>query len=184
MAIVHCRICKGAFDRVKLKEGVDWVMPSKNFYYHKRCYDGWIVNSNDVKAQLADEEFIPFIYSFFSQDLKVSYDYMKCESQRKNFVKNKNCTNKGIYFALKYYYEIQGNSWDKSQGGIGIVPYIYNESREYWQKRVMREEDIMDKIIKQMQERAARPAIKVKKVPKAKPKWEMPWEEIEASEDE
>ena len=183
MATVMCRACKGHFDRNKLIENVDWVMPSKNWYYHKQCYENWIANSNNVKAQLEDESFIPFIYSFFSQDLKVSYDYLKCESQRKNFLK-KRMTNKGIYFTLKYYYEILGNSWDKSQGGIGIVPYVYSDATQYWTERVAKDNDIMEKIIAQMKAREARPVLTIKKEKEAPKRWKVPWAEIEASDDE
>ena len=184
MAKVQCRICKEHFDRTKLKENIDWVMPSKNYYYHKSCYDSWIVNKDDVKAQLADEEFIEFIYAFLGRELKVSYDYLKCESQRKNFIKGKGFNNKGIYFALKYYYDVKGNSWEKSQGGIGIVPYVYYESREYWQKKVNEDREIINKIVAQMQKYANVPIVRINRKPKAKPKKTMHWAEIEASEDE
>ena len=37
--IVQCRICKEKFDTSQLIKDIDWVMPSKNWYYHKNCYD-------------------------------------------------------------------------------------------------------------------------------------------------
>ena len=33
----HCRICKVEID----KENDDWIMPSKNYYYHRKCYEDW-----------------------------------------------------------------------------------------------------------------------------------------------
>ena len=36
--LVHCRVCGEPIDREELTEGVDWIMPSKNFYYHKFQY--------------------------------------------------------------------------------------------------------------------------------------------------
>ena len=32
---VMCRACRQRFDREKLLKEVDWVMPSRNFYYQK-----------------------------------------------------------------------------------------------------------------------------------------------------
>ena len=33
---------------------------------------------------------------------------------------------------LKWYYEKEGNSLEKSNGSIGIVPYIYNKALNYY----------------------------------------------------
>ena len=39
--------------------------------------------------------------------------------------------------AIKYWFEIKGNPTNAkvTNGGIGIVPYIINESRAYWKER-------------------------------------------------
>ena len=36
--------------------------------------------------------------------------------------------------ALKYFYEIKGNDVKDAHGGIGIIPYIYQESYDYYYK--------------------------------------------------
>ena len=41
--IVKCRICGQEFDTNTLTEGEDWIMPSKNWYYHVKCYTDWKV---------------------------------------------------------------------------------------------------------------------------------------------
>ena len=38
-------------------------------------------------------------------------------------------TAKGMYFALKYFYEIKKGDVSKSENGIGIIPHIYEDSR-------------------------------------------------------
>jgi len=43
-----------------------------------------------------------------------------------------NYTYSGIYKTLKYFYDVRGNSIEKANGGIGIVPYVYNEAYTYW----------------------------------------------------
>lgn len=70
----ECRICHMPIDKVKQKENIDWIMPSKGWYYHKECYDTW-------KAQPAtDQDWILMIYDFLARDMKVSYDYFLCEA--------------------------------------------------------------------------------------------------------
>ena len=145
--MAKCRICNELID----KEKDNWIMPSKNWYYHKTCYEDWKAGepSNDV-------EWIPFIYDFISRDLKVSYNYFLCESQRKKFIKEGKGTNKGIFFALKYFYEVKNNDWDKGHGGLGIIPYIYNESCQYWAERERKTKGILAQIEQQMAEASKR----------------------------
>ena len=72
--MAECRVCKEKID----KSADDWIMPSKNYYYHRKCYNNW------KKAQLEDdEEYVDLIYDFISRDLKVTYDWWICEAQRK-----------------------------------------------------------------------------------------------------
>ena len=37
----ECRICHMPIDKVRQKENIDWIMPSKGWYYHKECYETW-----------------------------------------------------------------------------------------------------------------------------------------------
>lgn len=156
MSLVTCRVCKQKFDKSKLEENVDWVMPSRNWYYHKKCYDDW--KSTTTRD---DKDWVSLIYDFLAHDLKVHYDYHLCEGQRKKFITGKKYTNKGIYFALKYFYEIKHGDWTKANGGIGIVPYVYNESMEYWVLQEQKSNGILAAIEKQIQERANRKVIKI-----------------------
>ncbi len=54
-SLVHCRICKGEIDREKTTEGTDWVMPSRNYFYHCKCYNDWKRKKDDVHAEANDE---------------------------------------------------------------------------------------------------------------------------------
>ena len=75
MARVMCRECRKTFDRDKLKEGIDWVMPSKNYYYHKDCYELWVSkrqNKKDYTSTKEDEEYIRDIYDYLTKDLKIA----------------------------------------------------------------------------------------------------------------
>lgn len=141
--MAQCRLCKIEID----KEKDDWVMPSKNWYYHKKCYDNW------KKAQPDDDEkYVDLIYDFIARDLKVTYDWWVCEAQRKKFIKESKMTNKGILFALKYFYEVKHGDWSKGHGGIGIIPFIYSDSCAYWAARERQSAGTIAEIERQMRE--------------------------------
>ena len=155
--MVTCRKCKQKFDAQANEKDIIWCMPSMNHYYHIECYD----NKRDIEKEKDEAEWASLIYNFFSQDLKVSYNWYLCESQRKKFVAENKFTNKGIYFALKYFYEIKKGTWDKSQGGLGIVPYIYEESKQYWYEQERKRKGFVAMIEEQIKERENRETIKI-----------------------
>ena len=145
--MAECRLCKGKID----KSADDWIMPSKNYYYHKECYKNW------KKAEVVDDEdYVELIYDYIARDLKVSYDWWVCEAQRKKFIKDNKMTNKGILFALKYFYEVKHGDWEKGHGGIGIVPFVYGDSCAYWAARERASQGTIAEIERQMCEASAR----------------------------
>lgn len=146
---VTCRVCKEKFDIANLKEGVDYVKPSRNFYYHKRCYDNWRADADGVGSKTEDGQWHLYIYDFIARDMKVEYDYFKIEAQIKQFLKKK-MTMKGIFFTLKYFYEVKKGDWNKGYGGIGIVEHVYGDAVKYWVAQENRSIGICAQIEKQM----------------------------------
>lgn len=149
--IVHCRVCKGDIDRNTQQEGVDWVMPSKNWFYHKKCYEDWAKKKNDIHSNGSEDEWFSAVWEYLAKDIKIGPDFSKIKSQWNNFIK-KGYTPKGIYFSIRYHYEIKKGDSKKSEGGIGIVPYIYEECKGYWTKRESEFNDICARIEKQINE--------------------------------
>ena len=83
---VKCRLCGQYFDAQL--DGLDtvYVMPAKNYYYHKTCYDNW------KKANLnEDEQWRDRIYDYLAHDLKIKYDF------------NAN--------SALFYYSMDGENW-------------------------------------------------------------------------
>ena len=78
---VMCRACKKYFDIDKTPRE-EWMMPSKNWYYHTQCYSDWKHNQDAT-----DDDWSLLIYDFLARDLKVSYNYHMCEAQRQKFLK-------------------------------------------------------------------------------------------------
>jgi hypothetical protein len=58
---------------------------------------------------------------------------------------------------LKWYYEKEGNSIEKSNGSIGIIPYIYKQALDYYYslylaQQINKEKDISSFIISKERE--------------------------------
>ena len=169
----HCRVCKVEID----KEKDDWIMPSKNWYYHRKCYNDW-----KQSTPATDEEYRAFIYDFIARDLKVSYDYHMCKAQIDKFVKEGK-TVKGIFFTFQYFYEIKHGDWNKGHGGIGIVPFVYNEACTYWVEQERRTKGIVADIERQMRTAAERKQKVVRQTEKPK-KYEVDFSVLDDLEDE
>ena len=56
----------------------------------------------------------------------------KIKKQIEKYVKEYKYSYTGIQRCLIYFYDIKGNSLEKSNDGIGIVPYIYNDAKQYY----------------------------------------------------
>ena len=169
--LVQCRICKEKFNRLdpNLIEGVDYVKPSNRMYYHKRCYDEYQNSKCDIHATKGDDFWFTALWDFLSKDLRYSFNYVKVSSQWNSFLKKK-MTAKGIYFAAKYFYEIKKEDVTKSENGIGIIPHIYEESREYWIGREERDRGIVAAIEQQIKESQNQKVIVLKLKPPKKKK--------------
>lgn len=165
LPLVHCRICKGEIDRQSQQENIDWVMPVEKWYYHTTCYNDFAkkkgaIREGDITIEADDDLWRAAVYDYLKKDVKISLIFTKFQSQWNNFLK-KGMTAKGIYFALRYFYEIARGDPKKSENGIGIVPHIYDEGTCYWGERNQRDKGICERI--EAQVRAAS-SVNVRKV--------------------
>lgn len=164
---VHCRLCGQLIDRNVGQEGTDWIIRSRGWYYHKDCYESWVSSKDDIHSQKKESEWMDYAWDFLTHDVKISVDYIKFQKQWEAFVK-KNMTPKGIYFCLKYFYDIQHGDKDKAKGGIGIVSFIYKEGCQYWVDREQKDNGIMKSIEAQLKQKAAERSIVIQAQPKKK----------------
>lgn len=137
--IVKCRVCKEKFDAQIEDENTLWVMPSRNFYYHKDCYEKW---KQDKEGN--ETNWVELIYDFIARDIKGKYNWHQIEKQRIKFL-NEGMTNKGIYFALYWYFLLKKHTWIEKYG-IGIVPSIYKQSTAYWVDKNKKSNAVMEQI--------------------------------------
>ena len=118
---VVCIYCKQTFN----KSEVPFKLFSNGKYAHQECFD------LEQTRELTDQEKLErYIMDLFGSD----YVYAKIKKQIKDYTTNHGYTYSGIHKALIYYYEVKGNKFDegKAQGGIGIVPYVYQHAFNYY----------------------------------------------------
>ena len=158
--MVICRVCKQQFDTNAGVEGVDWCKPNKTCYYHLNCYNSWKNKTKDVKSVADDDLWYDSLVEFLYSEVKMEVNFVKLKKQWESYIK-KGQTAKGIYFAARYFYIIKHGDVGKSDGGIGIIPYIYEESCTYWANRERREQGICARIEQQLIERAKQKTITI-----------------------
>lgn len=170
--IVKCRICHKPFDTEKEEA----VILNKQSYYHKTCYEEWIGGRMNVDKEADALFWKESVIDFLYREIKMEVDFVKFERQWTNFTKpERKMTPKGIYFAVRYHFNVQHGSIEKSLGGIGIVPYVYKSSSEYWQELEYKKRGTIEAIVQQIRERGLRPTQKIvrKEEKKDKNKWDL-----------
>jgi hypothetical protein len=169
--LVHCRICKGSIDR---DAQTDWVMPQEKWYYHISCHEDFAkkrgaIKEGDIHIEADDDLWKGAVHDYLKKDIKLSLDYRKFSSQWDNFLK-RGLTAKGIYFTLRYFYEIEKGDTSKCENGIGIVPHVYERGTGYWGERNLRDKGICARIEEQILQMRAQKVNIIRQKPKEQPK--------------
>ena len=119
---VICLYCKKQFDRDK--EPTKQV--SARRYAHLHC---WEEHEKNLTQEEKDQN---TFYTYTKQLFGENYNYLLTKKLAEKYVKDNNYTYSGMYKTLKWYYEKEGHSLEKSNGSIGIIPYIYNQAMAYY----------------------------------------------------
>ena len=119
---VTCPYCKKQFDRDK--EPTKQV--SARRYAHIKCWEDHQANMSQEEKDI--EAFYDYVKNLFKED----YNYLLTKKLAEKYVKENNYTYSGMLKTLKWYYEKEGHSIEKSNGSIGIIPYIYNQALSYY----------------------------------------------------
>ena len=98
--------------------------------------------SQDIKDKEALEK---YIMKMFNE----TYVNARVRKQINTYIADYNYTYSGILKALIYFFEIKGNSIDKANGGIGIVPYVYKDAYNYYYNLWLANQKNNDKIIEE-----------------------------------
>lgn len=113
---VKCPYCAIYFSRLK-----EEYVHEKNRYWHKACKEA------EEKALAAEQELLNYIQKLLKKKIDA-----KINQQIGKYIEEYKYTPQGILYALYYFFEIKGNSIAKANGGIGIVPFVYEEAKQYY----------------------------------------------------
>lgn len=137
--MVICSVCREKFDRDKVQA----VKSGARRYAHHTCMpDGELVPLPQVDAELVK------LIEYTQQLLGKEYNAARVKKQIKDFKDEYGYSYSGMLKSLVYFYEVKGNSKDKANGGIGIVPYIYNDAYNYYLNLFLANQQNINKDVK------------------------------------
>lgn len=120
--MAKCKYCGIQFDR----NAEPFVEVSSRRYAHKACADKY--QAAIPQEELDYMELEKYIKKLFKEkNLNV-----KTRKQIKDFRQEYNYTYTGMLKTLYWWYEIKGHSVEQAQGGIGIIPFVYDEASRYY----------------------------------------------------
>lgn len=122
--MVKCLYCGKSFDRDK----EPFVKIGARRYAHKECAES---QDDSVKQEEIDKEnFFKCVKSIYGP----GYNYVMINKQALNFIKQYGYTWSGMTGCLHWFYNINHGNLEEGHGGIGIIPYIYEDVRKYYQQ--------------------------------------------------
>lgn len=138
--IVKCPICGKSFDR----DIVPCHQDGRR-YLHIECWARQEASkTQDDKDKEALEEYIKELF-------KLGTIPQKIQKQIESFHKEYHYTYTGIKKSLVYHFEVKKGDIKQANGGIGIVPYVYEQARIYyyqiWQAQQKNTEKVIDDYI-------------------------------------
>lgn len=119
---VTCIYCKERFDRDK----VDTYQVSARRYAHIECHK----NAEQNKTQ--EEKDYEALEKYIMNLLEEPYINPRVKKQIKDYKEQYNYSYSGMLKTLIWFYDIKGNSKEKANGGIGIIPYVYKNAYDYY----------------------------------------------------
>lgn len=122
--IVTCVYCGGRFDRDK----VSFVQISNRRYAHEAC-------SKQRTTSISQEELdYNNLLNYIKQLFNITNIPATIKKEIMDFRKEYGYTYTGIQKTLYWFYELKGNSIEKANGHLGIVPYVYDDASNYFYK--------------------------------------------------
>lgn len=120
LALVKCKYCGDSFSR----ENEEFEKIG-NRYAHKLCYENHL--STLTKEEKDKEDFYQYLKELMGQ-----YNYIIVNKLAEKYIKENGYTYSGMTKTLHYFYIIKGNPIEKANGSIAIIPYVYDEAKQYF----------------------------------------------------
>lgn len=145
--LVKCAVCGKQFDR----DLIQAVKYSARRYAHQECYpEGELVPLPPKKPKSEDEVEMTLLKDTIKEIFGDKANWATCQKQIKNFRAEPYCfTLSGIRKSLVYFYQIEKNSIEKSNGNIAIVPYVYKDAYNYFYELFLLEQNAQQLEVKE-----------------------------------
>lgn len=122
-----CLYCGEPLDR----NTEEWEQVPGNRYAHKSCYDK---KQEKIQEQKKEREYKAKIHKKVQEVCGIQYVKSRVDKQLKEYIE-KGMTAEKLYQTLEYWYDVKKSDPEAAHGGIGILPYIYEESEKYWARQ-------------------------------------------------
>ena len=120
--LAKCFYCGEQFDRNQ----EEFVQVNSRRYAHKRCHD----HAEAGKTQ--EEKDFEALTNYIKMKFGYALIPSKISRQITDYKREYNFTYSGMLKALIWWFDVQKHTLEGTNGGIGILPYIYNDAKTYY----------------------------------------------------
>ena len=138
MAKVKCLICEKIFDREK-----EPCVKIGRRYAHLLCAEK--ENPSLAQEEKDKDTFYQMVKSIYGED----YNFIMINKQATEYIKQYGYTWSGMTGCLHWFYNINHGNLEEGNGGIGIIPFIYEDVKKYYQQRYATENKNKNKKVRQ-----------------------------------
>ena len=136
--LVKCFYCGQTFDA----NVEPFAKPRANRYAHAACHNQ--ANANKTQEERDYEALVEYIKKLLGNPNPRVWKQLK-------EYKELGYTYSGIHKTLIWWYELKHNDIEKANGGIGIVPYVYEQASQYYYALYLAQIANEDKDVKTIQ---------------------------------
>lgn len=147
---VQMGICPGC--KLPVEKSEENKVKGKNNYtryWHPNCLHKV---QKEKEKKIAEEMGRKAIFNYLVE-IGLSPNYAFWGRQRNDFINKYGYNDSGILMALKYWFGEKKNSIERANGGMGIVPYIYDEAQNYYRNIILKKKKLSEQAIRQQKEK-------------------------------
>lgn len=156
---VKCIICGQPFDRDKVQA----VRVGARRYAHQACDPD---NTDLEPLAIKEDPELTKLKDYIKQIYGDSCNWAMTNKYINKFVNENGYSYSGILKSLVYFFEVKGNSIEKANGSIGIVPYVYQNAYDYYYSLFLAKQQNQDKNVISMTQKTKEITIKPPKIKK------------------
>lgn len=121
--LVKCFYCGETFDADK--EPYVKVKNDRR-YAHQHCFENQ--DAQVIQEQKDKDLFYEYIKRIYGKD----YNFMLINKQAESYIQRYGYTWSGMAGTLHWFYDIRHGSTEEGHGGVGIIPFVYDQAKEYY----------------------------------------------------